>query len=99
MDFRDPKSPTVGVEFTNTSVTSGGDGRPVSAMWEAGVRDRNPHLRFHSAKRGYVACTATPQTMRADFKVLERVTVREDAAPRVAGSLVVEAGRPGAHID
>jgi hypothetical protein len=33
--------------------------------------------------------------MRADFKVLDRVTVR-DAPERVGGSLVVEAGRAGA---
>jgi alkaline phosphatase D len=98
MSFQDPKSETVGVEFTNTSITSGGDGRPVSPAWD-GLRARNPHLRFHSAKRGYIACTATPSTMRADFKVLERVTVREAEPARVAGSLVVEAGRAGASSD
>jgi alkaline phosphatase D len=95
MKFDDPASETVGVEFTNTSISSGGDGRPTSAAWD-GLRARNPHLRFHSAQRGYIACTATPKTMRADFKVLERVTVREAGPARVAGSLVVEAGRPGA---
>jgi alkaline phosphatase D len=95
MNFDDPASETVGVEFTNTSISSGGDGQPTSAAWD-GLRARNPHLRFHSAQRGYIACTATPQTMRAEFKVLERVTVRETGPARVAGSLVVEAGRPGA---
>jgi hypothetical protein len=33
--------------------------------------------------------------MRADFKVLDRVTVRDQPA-RTGGSLVVEAGRRGA---
>jgi hypothetical protein len=33
--------------------------------------------------------------MRADFKVLDRVTIR-DQPDRVGGSLVVEAGRRGA---
>ena len=35
------------------------------------------------------------RTMRADFKVLERVTM-PDSPERIGGSLVVEAGRPGA---
>jgi hypothetical protein len=34
--------------------------------------------------------------MRADFRILDRVTV-PDAAELTGGSLVVEAGRPGAH--
>ena len=94
LDFANPRSETVGVEFTNTSVTSGGDGADVSATWER-IRGDNPHIKYHSARRGYIACTATPTTMRADFKVLDRVTV-PDAAARTGGSLVVEAGRPGA---
>jgi alkaline phosphatase D len=96
MDFANPASETVGVEFTNTSITSGGDGAEVAATWER-IRGDNPHIKYHSARRGYIACTATPATMRADFKVLERVTV-PDAPERVGGSLVVEAGRPGASL-
>jgi alkaline phosphatase D len=95
MDFENPKSPTIGVEFTNTSITSGGDGAEVSSNWEP-TRGDNPHIKYHSARRGYIACTATPATMRADFRILDRVTV-PDAAERTGGSLVVEAGRPGAH--
>ena len=93
MDYEDPKSETVGVEFTNTSLSAGGDGAEVAANWEQ-IRSANPHIRYHSARRGYIACTATPATMRADFKVLERVTV-PDSPARIGGSLVVEAGRPG----
>jgi alkaline phosphatase D len=93
MDFADPKSPTVGVEFTNTSITSGGDGSEVVATWEK-LRAHNPHLTYHSNRRGYISCTTTPQAMRADFKVLDRVSVR-DAPARTGGSIVVEAGRAG----
>jgi alkaline phosphatase D len=96
LDFADPKSETVGVEFTNTALTSGGDGADVSPTWEQ-IRPDNPHIKYHSARRGYVACTATPTQMRADFRILERVTV-PDATERIGGSLVVEAGRPGASI-
>jgi alkaline phosphatase D len=93
LDFENPRSETVGVEFTNSSITSGGDGTEVSGNWEA-IRGDNPHIRYHSAKRGYIACTATPTTMRADFKVVERVTV-QDSAERLGGSIVVEAGKAG----
>ena len=95
LDFANPNSETVGVEFTNTSISAGGDGADVSANWDA-VRDANPHIRYHSARRGYVACTATPATMRADFKILDRVTLG-DQPIKIGGSLVVEAGKPGAH--
>jgi alkaline phosphatase D len=93
LDFHNPRSQTIGTEFTNTSLSSGGDGSDVSAAWDK-IRGGNPHIRYHSARRGYIACTATPKTMRADFKVLDKVTVR-DAPVRTGGSLVVEAGRRG----
>lgn len=93
MDFADPRSATVGVEFTNTSVTSGGDGSNTQPNWER-LRADNPHLTYHSNKRGYIACTATPKTMQADFRVIDRVTVSGEAA-RTAATRVVEAGRPG----
>lgn len=92
-DFTRPESEIVGAEFTNTAVTSGGDGTDVSASWASAKAD-GPHLKYHSARRGYIACTATPATMRADFKILDRVSVR-DGSIRVGGSLVVEAGKKG----
>ncbi len=93
MDFRNPSSATVGVEFTNSAITSNGDGSETSPDWDR-ARSDNPHVQFHSNRRGYVACTATQQTMRADFRVVDRVTVA-DLPVRTAGALVVEAGRPG----
>jgi alkaline phosphatase D len=97
LDFADSRSETIGVEFTNTSLSAGGDGADVSATWEQ-TRPDNPHIKFHSARRGYISCTATPSTMRADFKVLDRVTV-PGGTTRIGGSLVVEAGRPGSQTD
>jgi alkaline phosphatase D len=94
MDFRNPRSETIGAEFTNTSITSGSDGTEVATIWEQ-IRSANPHVKYHSARRGYVACTATPASMRADFKILDRVTI-PDQPIRTGGSVVVEAGRPGA---
>ena len=93
-DFSRPESATIGSEFTNTSATSGGDGADVSANWKV-VGPLNPHIKYHSARRGYVACTVTPDTFRADFKVIDRVSVPNQPA-RTGASLLVEAGRPGA---
>ena len=92
-DFTDPHSATVGVEFTNSSITTNGDGADVSGRWER-LRSLNPHLRYHSARRGYISCTATPSAMRADFRILDKVSEPNRPA-RTGGSLVVEAGRPG----
>jgi alkaline phosphatase D len=91
LDFTNPKSATVGIELTNTSISAGGDGQDVGGSWER-TRGDNPHIKYHSARRGYIACTATPKALRAEFKVLDRVT-RLDAPVRVGGALVVEAGR------
>jgi alkaline phosphatase D len=97
LDYANPRSATLGVEFTNSSITSGGDGSEVSFAWDDIHRD-NPHIKYHSARRGYVACMATPSAMRAEFKVLDRVTIPDQPA-RLGGAVVVEAGRPGSHTD
>lgn len=92
-DFSDPRSATIGVEFTNTSISSNGDGGDVTPEWNR-IKGDNPHIKHHSNLRGYVACSVTPGRFSADFKVLDRVTV-PGARVRSSGSLVVEAGRPG----
>ena len=92
-DFANPSSATIGVEFTNSSITSGGDGSEVQPTWDS-IRRDNPHITYHGNRRGYVSCTATPKTMRADFRVIDRVTER-GAPVRTAATRVVEAGRPG----
>ena len=82
-----------GVELTNSSITTNGDGSDVSTTWER-TRADNPHITYHSARRGYIACTATTAAMRADFKILEKVS-EPNQPVRIGGALVVEAGRPG----
>jgi alkaline phosphatase D len=94
LDFTNPDSETIGAEFTNTSITSGGDGVDVTPSWER-VKGDNPHVKYHSGKRGYIACTATAAAMRADFKIVDKVTVPHQPV-RLGGSVVVESGRPGA---
>src|SRR5690606_4279132 len=93
MNFADPASETVGVEFTNTSITSGGDGSEVQLDWDR-LQGFNPHLKYNSNRRGYIACTATTDDLRAEFKVMDRVSVA-GAPARTGTTLVVQAGRPG----
>jgi len=97
VDFTNPRSATVGVELTNTAITSTGDGSDVAPTWDATKGD-NPHIKYHSARRGYIACTATPSSLRADFKILDKVTV-PDLPIRTGGSLIVQAGRSGSFTD
>ena len=97
LDFTNPRSAAIGVEFTNSAISTTGDGSDVSSTWEA-TRGDNPHIRYHSNRRGYIACTATPAQMRAEFKILDKVTVA-DMPVRVGGALVVEAGRAGSTTD
>jgi alkaline phosphatase D len=94
--YDDPRSATLGVEFTNTSISSDGDGSEVAENWE-GTRADNPHIKYHSARRGYVSFEVTPTRWNARFMVLNRVT-QPGYPARVGGTLVVEAGRPGLQI-
>ncbi|MER6943200.1 alkaline phosphatase D family protein [Nonomuraea sp. NPDC000554] len=91
-DYADPASPTVSVEFLGTSITSGGNGSdtsPGGQEWLAA----NPHLKFFNNQRGYVRCHLGPDTLRADYVVVDKVTTPGGAAS-VRKSFVVESGRP-----
>ena len=93
LDFTNPESETIGVELTNSSITSGGDGSEVAGNWES-IRSDNPHITYHSGRRGYIDCVATQETLQTDFKIVDRVTVPGQPV-RTGGSLVMEAGKPG----
>jgi alkaline phosphatase D len=97
VDYTDPRSPTIAAELTNTSLTSNGDGADVSRDWER-IRSDNPHIRYHSARRGYISCTATRDALRADFRVIEKVTER-GYPTRTGATVIVEAGRPGVVLE
>jgi alkaline phosphatase D len=81
------------VELVGTSITSGGDG--FDAM--KGVDDvyaENPHLKWHSARRGYVSCLVTPKQTRADYRTLPYVA-KPGAPVQTPRSFTMEAGRAG----
>ena len=92
-DFDRPDSPTIGVEFVGTSITSDGDGFDTRSDIKR-ILDENPHIKFFNGQRGYVRCTVTPDTWRTDYRVLPYVS-RPDAPISTRATFVVENGRPG----
>jgi alkaline phosphatase D len=96
LQYDDPDSATIGAEFVGTSVASGGNGADVDGR---GVEflGSNPHMRFYSARRGYVECTVKPELWRSDYRAVPRITERGAPISTIA-SFVVEAGRPGLQL-
>jgi alkaline phosphatase D len=93
MDYRNPDSETLGVEFTGTSISSGGDGSDVSATWDT-IKGDNPHIKYHSARRGYTAFVTTAKEMRAEYKIVAKVT-EPNQSIRIGATAIATAGKPG----
>jgi alkaline phosphatase D len=93
--FKRDDEPTVATEFVGTSISSGGNGSRNLEMEEK-VKSLNPFVKFHSAERGYVSCTVTPEQWQANYNAVEYVN--RPGAPLVTRQVfVVESGRPGAN--
>jgi len=93
-DFNNPNSQTVGTEFVGTSITSGGDGADTNPRAQSIVAE-NPHLQFFNGQRGYVRCVLTPESFRADYRVVPYVSQR-GAPIHTRASFEVADGQPGA---
>ncbi|MDD7967461.1 alkaline phosphatase D family protein [Actinomycetospora lemnae] len=91
-DPADPASPRVATELVTTSITSGGDGA-ARGPGDAALLAANPHLRVLDRRRGYLRSTVTPREWRADFQVVDRVTVR-GAPVRTAATVVLPDAPP-----
>jgi len=94
MDFGDPGSPTIATELVGSSVTTNGDGAELMRDAEA-LLAKNPFVKFHNDRRGYVVCEIGRHAMRAEFRALEYVT-REGAPRQTRAVFAIEDGRPGA---
>ncbi|MGW2056152.1 alkaline phosphatase D family protein [Streptomyces sp. NPDC001840] len=95
-DYDDPDSPTIGVEFVGSSIATGKDGMDLDPSG-ANLIAANPHIKFTNFQRGYVRCSLTRQTCRADFRVLPYVTT-PGAPVSTRASYVTESGRPGVQL-
>ena len=89
-DFDDQKSPVVASEFCGTSITSQG---PSQKQIDDRLPD-NPHIKYGSARRGYVRVEVTPKRLLADLRGMDGVKTR-DAGCGTLKSFVVEDGKAG----
>jgi alkaline phosphatase D len=93
-DIRDPGSSVVGTELVGTSISSGGDGQEAFPGFDR-TQAGNPHIHFHSARRGYVRVDVAPERLTARFRAVPWVT--QPGAPlETKATYVVESGRAGA---
>jgi alkaline phosphatase D len=72
--FPDPRAPTIGAEFVGTSISSEGDGADRQAYVTDAALAENAHVKWHSGRRGYVTCTVTPESWRAEYRTVPFVT-------------------------
>ncbi|WP_199434363.1 alkaline phosphatase D family protein [Qaidamihabitans albus] len=92
-NYADADSPVVGTELVTSSITSGGNGADSDPADDPNLQ-RNPHIKFRNAQRGYVRTRITREEMRADFRVVDRVT--EPGAPvRTRASFEIADRNPG----
>lgn len=93
-DLRErPDGPVLAVEFVGTSITSEGDGSEAQPT-AAAAMSVNPHLRFHSNRRGYTLHVARADRLEAIYRAVPHV--QQPGAPREdRGHFVTLAGRPG----
>lgn len=88
-----PEGPTIAVEFVGTSITSEGDGSEAQPT-AAAAMSLNPHLKFHSNRRGYTLHVARADRLEAIYRAVPYV--QQAGAPREdRGHFVTLAGHPG----
>ena len=89
-DYARPDSPSVGVEFCGTSITSrsGGNSRTAERLSE------NPHFVFADAqRRGYGVAEFTPGQLTTTLRVIDD-PARRDTGVQTLARFAVQAGRP-----
>jgi alkaline phosphatase D len=90
-DYANPASATIGTELVTTSVSSGGDGTGTTTIPDAAL---NPHIKFHSDRRGYVRTSITPTGVTVNFRSVSSVT-EHGAAASTTKSFAIDEGQPG----
>lgn len=91
--FDRPDRPVVAAELVGTSLASGGDGEDAWRQF-TNAAGENPHIKWHSARRGYVTCDVSSSEWRADYREVPYVT-RPGAPVETRTSWRIEHGRPG----
>jgi alkaline phosphatase D len=89
----------VAVEFGATSITSPGDGEyfaPFNIDFAAGVRARNPHVKYNDPlHRGFLLLTLTSERATAEFFSVSTILSKEYETTRAAAFTVAPEAGPG----
>jgi alkaline phosphatase D len=91
--FDRPDRPVVAAEFVGTSISSGGDGQAAWASVPPAMGE-NPHLKWHTARRGYMVCEVGAEEWNTAYREVPFVT-RPGAPVTTASSWRVDHGRAG----
>ena len=94
IDYREQSSPIVATELVGTSISTGGDGADSLPAVEQYLPEA-PQIHFFNAQRGYVRCEVTKNALTADFRVVEKVSVK-DLPIKTRATFVVENSKAGA---
>lgn len=73
-DLRPREGPGVAAEFVATSISSGGDGTERWPQVTDAALAEHPHVRWHSARRGYVSCAVTADGWTSEYRVVPYVS-------------------------
>lgn len=92
VDDRQQEQKLVATEFVTTSISSGGNG-PEKPKGLDALLAANPCVKFHNGERGYVRCTVTPQSWKADYMVVDDV-LKPGGKTFERASFIIEAGAP-----
>ena len=95
VDGQRPGKQPVCVEFVGTSITSGGDGADLPDEL-AQIQAANAQLKFTNSQRGYYVCDVTRERWQTEFKVLDKISIR-DGALSTRKVLTVLPGEPRLH--
>ena len=88
------RTPVLGSEFAGTSISSNGDGTDISEEYGRALK-ANPHLLYHSSRRGYLVCEATPALWTTHYRTVPYIA-RPGAPLQTPATFVIEHGDPAA---
>jgi alkaline phosphatase D len=92
-NFERPQGDPVAAEFVVTSISSGGDGADAWEEVPANMSE-NPHLKWHTARRGYHVSEVRADTWETTYREVPVVTT-PNGPVRTATVWRTEHGRPG----
>lgn len=92
----EPDGPAVATEFLASSISSNGDGAPVTPHVRRFIDGGNPHLALVNDLRGYQLHEVTPRQWRTEVRAMDQVQ-RKGGTIRTLARFAVEPEQPRLH--